>query len=68
MGPEVLTLCGQQDLIRAGGLGRDPLAWQVLAWVYLVSVVFILCVRDFPPTSSGREPCLGYGVLLSDTQ
>lgn len=35
-------------MVRTGGLGREPLARQVLAWVYVVSVMFILCVRDYP--------------------
>lgn len=46
--PGPRTLGGQRAMVRTGGLGGDPLARQVLAWVFVVSVMFILCVRDFP--------------------
>lgn len=46
--PGPRTLGGQRAMVRTGGLGRDPLARQVLVWVSLVSVMCILCVKDFP--------------------
>lgn len=59
LGPKVLTLGDQLDMVRAGGLGRDLLARQVIAWVYLM---FVLCLRNFPPIfpRAGTKTLFGF--------